>query len=78
MAMQRGMLWHAALALRGMQFMPTGGINADNIRDYLNHKQVVSCGGSWIMPKDKINADDWDGITKLCMDALDKIKATDV
>ena len=38
----------------GVEFMPTGGINADNLRSYLGFDRVVACGGSWMAPGDWI------------------------
>ena len=35
-------------------FMPTGGITATNVREYLAFKRVVACGGSWMAPQDWI------------------------
>ncbi len=32
-----------------VQFMPTGGITSDNLKDYLAIKQVIACGGSWMV-----------------------------
>lgn len=56
-----------------MRFMPTGGISADNINSYLSFKKVVCCGGSWIVPAKLLDAEDWEGITKLCREAIDKM-----
>jgi 2-dehydro-3-deoxyphosphogluconate aldolase / (4S)-4-hydroxy-2-oxoglutarate aldolase len=42
-----------------MRFMPTGGVGPANLRDYLQLKQVVACGGSWMAPSDRIAAGDW-------------------
>ncbi|MEO0590823.1 MAG: bifunctional 4-hydroxy-2-oxoglutarate aldolase/2-dehydro-3-deoxy-phosphogluconate aldolase [Pseudomonadota bacterium] len=36
---------------RGMRFMPTGGISASNLADYLAVPHVLACGGSWLTPK---------------------------
>ena len=36
------------------RFMPTGGITAANVREYLAFKRVVACGGSWMAPQDWI------------------------
>ncbi|MBO4925346.1 MAG: bifunctional 4-hydroxy-2-oxoglutarate aldolase/2-dehydro-3-deoxy-phosphogluconate aldolase [Clostridia bacterium] len=33
----------------GLHFMPTGGINAENVRDYLKYDRIVACGGSWMV-----------------------------
>ena len=38
----------------GVEFMPTGGINVDNVGDYLRFRRVVACGGSWMAPNDWI------------------------
>jgi 2-dehydro-3-deoxyphosphogluconate aldolase/(4S)-4-hydroxy-2-oxoglutarate aldolase len=32
-----------------LQIMPTGGINADNIKEYLAYDKIIACGGSWMM-----------------------------
>jgi len=39
-----------------VSFMPTGGINAENVARYLAFKRVVACGGSWMAPADWIAA----------------------
>jgi 2-dehydro-3-deoxyphosphogluconate aldolase / (4S)-4-hydroxy-2-oxoglutarate aldolase len=46
-----GMKMLTALAgvFQAMHFMPTGGISADNLLDYLALPQVVACGGSWLV-----------------------------
>jgi 2-dehydro-3-deoxyphosphogluconate aldolase/(4S)-4-hydroxy-2-oxoglutarate aldolase len=40
----------------GVEFLPTGGINLGNVRDYLAFKRVVACGGTWIAPAEWIAA----------------------
>lgn len=35
-----------------VKFMPTGGIDVENVKDYLALEYVVCCGGSYIVPKD--------------------------
>ena len=32
-----------------LQIMPTGGISADNIKEYLAYDKIIACGGSWMM-----------------------------
>lgn len=54
-------------------FMPTGGINAKNIADYAKRKNILACGGSWMVKADLIDAEDWDGITALCKEAMTAI-----
>jgi 2-dehydro-3-deoxyphosphogluconate aldolase/(4S)-4-hydroxy-2-oxoglutarate aldolase len=53
-----------------LKFIPTGGIGPDNLRDYLAFDKVIACGGSWMVKADLINADDFEGITKLCKEAI--------
>ena len=56
-----------------MRFMPTGGVTEDNLNTYLAFNKIVCCGGSWIVPANLLNAEDWEGITKLCRTAIDKM-----
>ncbi|MCD8205177.1 MAG: bifunctional 4-hydroxy-2-oxoglutarate aldolase/2-dehydro-3-deoxy-phosphogluconate aldolase [Clostridia bacterium] len=56
-----------------MRFMPTGGVTADNIGSYLAYDKIVCCGGSWIVPEKLLMAEDWDGITALCEEAVNKM-----
>lgn len=37
-----------------LSFMPTGGINVDNVRDYLQYERIIACGGTWMVKKDMI------------------------
>ena len=53
-----------------MRFMPTGGINAKNLTNYLDFKKIIACGGSWMVNKDMIAAKDWAGITALTKEAV--------
>lgn len=55
---------------RTMRFMPTGGISAANLADYLAIPSVIACGGSWLTPSDAIKAGDFDAITKLAGEAI--------
>lgn len=56
-----------------MKFMPTGGVNENNLNTYLGFKKIICCGGSWIVPGDLIKNGDWDGITALCRTAVNKM-----
>jgi 2-dehydro-3-deoxyphosphogluconate aldolase / (4S)-4-hydroxy-2-oxoglutarate aldolase len=53
-----------------MRFVPTGGINAANIGEYLAFEKVLACGGSWIVKKDLIAANKFDEITELTKTAI--------
>lgn len=39
-----------------MKFMPTGGINAKNLTNYLDFNKIIACGGSWMVSKDLVAA----------------------
>lgn len=52
-----------------LKFMPTGGVNAANIKEYLAYPNVVACGGSWMVKKELINAGRFDEITLLAAEA---------
>lgn len=54
----------------GMRFMPTGGVNANNLNDYLSFDRILCCGGSWMVKADLINAGKFDEITRLCKEAV--------
>ena len=56
-----------------MKFMPTGGINENNLNTYLSFPKVVCCGGSWIVPDKLVKAGKWDEITALCRAAVNKM-----
>ena len=52
------------------RFMPTGGVTAENARDYLAHPQVACCGGSWLVRRDRVDAGDWETIRATVADAV--------
>lgn len=54
----------------GMRFVPTGGISADNLADYLSLDAVLACGGSWMVKKDLIAGGQFDKITELTRQAV--------
>lgn len=53
-----------------LKFMPTGGITADNVARYLAFDRIVACGGSWMVKADMIGSGDFEGITRLCREAV--------
>jgi 2-dehydro-3-deoxyphosphogluconate aldolase / (4S)-4-hydroxy-2-oxoglutarate aldolase len=67
-----GIEWIKSVAgpLPMIRFVPTGGINAANMNDFLACPNVLAVGGSWIAPKKLIEAKDWAGITALCKLAM--------
>ena len=56
-----------------VRFMPTGGINEQNMLDYLSFDKILCCGGSWMVPGDAVKAKDWQKITDLTRSAVDKM-----
>ena len=57
----------------GMRFVPTGGVNGDNIREYYEQPFIHSIGGSWLCTKKDISENNFDRITQLSREAVDKI-----
>lgn len=60
---------------REMRFMPTGGVSADNLSEFLALPSVIACGGSWLTPKESIAAGDYEAITKLAREAVEIARA---
>jgi len=52
-----------------MKFMPTGGINATNVRDYLACDKILACGGSWMVKGDLVKEGNFAEIEKLTAEA---------
>lgn len=53
-----------------LRFMPTGGINADNLLDYLKFGKIIACGGSFMVKDDLVREKKWDEITALTKNAV--------
>ena len=53
----------------GMKFLPTGGVNTANIKEYIDAPFIHAVGGSWVCPKADIAAGNWEKITQLCVEA---------
>jgi 2-dehydro-3-deoxyphosphogluconate aldolase/(4S)-4-hydroxy-2-oxoglutarate aldolase len=58
----------------GVRFCPTGGINLENMNDYLCLPEVFSVGGSWIASKRQIADKQWSVITRQTREALARAK----
>ncbi len=58
----------------GLRFMPTGGVSASNLKEYLECPSIVACGGSWMVKGDLIQAGAFDEITKLTREAVELAK----
>ncbi len=60
----------APYAHLGVQFIPTGGISATNMKAYFELKSVAAVGGSWMVEKKLVADKDWAGITRLAREAV--------
>ena len=57
-----------------LKFMPTGGINKDNVKDYLAYNKIVACGGTWMVKGDLISDGDFEKIKELTHEAAQIVK----
>lgn len=57
-----------------MRFVPTGGINAGNVMDYLTLPSVAACGGSWMVERSLIKEGDFAEIRTRVSAAVDLVK----
>ncbi|ENO8417077.1 bifunctional 4-hydroxy-2-oxoglutarate aldolase/2-dehydro-3-deoxy-phosphogluconate aldolase [Vibrio mimicus] len=60
-------------AVYPVKFMPTGGISAANIQDYLAISSVLACGGTWMVPGQLIDEQNWPEIGNLVRKAVDAL-----
>ncbi|MEF2482517.1 bifunctional 4-hydroxy-2-oxoglutarate aldolase/2-dehydro-3-deoxy-phosphogluconate aldolase [Vibrio mimicus] len=60
-------------AVYPVKFMPTGGISAANIQDYLAISSVLACGGTWMVPGQLIDEQNWPEIGNLVRKAVDTL-----
>lgn len=67
----------AALAapFAGVSFVPTGGVGPRNLRDYLDIAAVAAVGGSWMVPRDRVTAGDFEGVRMLTAEAVALVQA---
>ena len=57
-----------------LKFMPTGGINPGNVKEYLKSDKIFACGGSWMVKGDLVDAGDFDKIKELTKEAAYIVK----
>lgn len=57
-----------------LKFMPTGGINPENVRNYLSCDKIFACGGSWMVKDALIKAGDFDAITARTQEAVQIVR----
>ena len=57
-----------------MRFMPTGGVHAGNIKEYLANPKIIACGGSWMVKDTLIREGKFDEIERLTAEAVALVK----
>ncbi len=62
---------HLKSVMPDLTFCPTGGVNINNLDDYLTRSNVVCVGGSWIAPAELIQRGDWAAITARATTTID-------
>ena len=53
-----------------LKFMPTGGVNTNNLNDYLSFDKIIACGGTWMVSNDLIDNQQWEEITRITKEAI--------
>ena len=56
-----------------VKFMPTGGISAKNLEEYLSVPKIIACGGSWMVKGDLIDSGQFDKIEEMTREAVDLV-----
>lgn len=57
-----------------VKFMPTGGVSASNLKDFLSYDRIIACGGSWMVKGDLVKAGDFEKIKDLTAEAVALVK----
>lgn len=63
-----------AAPFSNIKFVPSGGINANNLSGYLNCKHVLACSGSWMVKKSILESGDYHKIKQLTEQAVCIVK----
>lgn len=58
----------------GHRFMPTGGVNASNLREYLQDEAIIACGGSWMCAPTLYGDGDFSKVERLAREARDIVR----
>lgn len=53
--------------------MPTGGVNPQNVKEYLSFDKVLACGGTWMVKDALINAGEFDRIREMTKEAIELV-----
>jgi 2-dehydro-3-deoxyphosphogluconate aldolase/(4S)-4-hydroxy-2-oxoglutarate aldolase len=65
-----------AAPYRDIRFVPTGGVTAANLAEYLAEPAVAACGGTWIAPSDAIREHRWNAIAAAAAEAVAIVRAS--
>lgn len=57
-----------------VKFIPTGGVNTENLREYIDAPFVFAVGGTWVCTKKDVSEGNFEKITQLCREARDIVK----
>ncbi|MEI6914109.1 MAG: bifunctional 4-hydroxy-2-oxoglutarate aldolase/2-dehydro-3-deoxy-phosphogluconate aldolase [Armatimonadota bacterium] len=68
------MLKALAAPFRMLQFIPTGGIDPVNLREYLGFDRVLACGGTWIAKPDMVRSNDYGLITSVSRTSVEVVR----
>ena len=60
----------------GIRFVPTGGANGDNLKEYLSAPFIHAVGGSWLCAKEDISGGNFGKIEELAKAASAVVKET--
>ena len=64
-----------SLTVAVMRWVPTGGINAANLADYLAFPPILACGGSWMVAPKLIDGGDFETVARLSREAVALVEA---
>jgi 2-dehydro-3-deoxyphosphogluconate aldolase/(4S)-4-hydroxy-2-oxoglutarate aldolase len=70
-----GMIKALTAPFRSVRFIPTGGVSAANVSEYLSIPAVVAVGGTWMAPADALSNRDWTRVTELVRAAVGAVSA---
>ena len=59
----------------GHRFMPTGGVSTANIDEYLTSKNIIACGGTWMVKPTMFADGDFSEVERVAREAMDKVRA---
>ncbi|MDY2628789.1 MAG: bifunctional 4-hydroxy-2-oxoglutarate aldolase/2-dehydro-3-deoxy-phosphogluconate aldolase [Lachnospiraceae bacterium] len=68
------MIQAMAAAYTTLKFMPTGGISAQNVKDYLKCDKIIACGGSWMVKGQLVKEGRFDEIGAMCQETAEIVK----